>query len=108
MYIEVTLNHFREAFKTLNRDDFSSEGLEVLFNHLNKLEKAGFTIKFNMFEICHNWTEYSLDELIQEFWDNETEATDFEKVESILDYLRYDVETDVLEVPGKRYIVQKF
>ena len=57
---------FREAFRLAGRgDQFSYEGLEVLFNYLEELsEDTGETIELDVVALCCEYYESSIQELI--------------------------------------------
>ena len=60
---------FREAFRLAGRmDQFSYEGLEVLFDYLENLsEDIGETIELDPVAICCDYNEYSIEELIDNY-----------------------------------------
>ena len=57
---------FREAFRLAGRSDqFSYEGLEVLFDYLDELsEDTGEPIKLDVVALCCEYYESSIEELI--------------------------------------------
>ena len=62
-------HQFREAFRLAGRmDQFSYEGLEVLFNYLDNLsEDTGETIKLDPVALCCEYYEVSIQELIDSY-----------------------------------------
>ena len=60
---------FREAFRLAGRmDQFSYEGLEVLFDYLEELsEDTGETIELDVVALCCEYYESSIEELIANY-----------------------------------------
>ncbi len=60
---------FQEAFRLAGRgDQFSYEGLEVLFNYLEELSKdTGETIELDVVALCCEYYESSIQELIDNY-----------------------------------------
>jgi len=92
----VGVYEFRNAFKAHQRDNFSYEGLEALFNFLESMEDGCSTeIELDVVALCCDFTEYkSFDEL----------KGDYSSIES-LDELRDN--TMVIEFDGG-IIIQHF
>ena len=63
------VNQFREAFRLAGRmDQFSYEGLEVLFDYLDNLsEDTGETIELDPVALCCEYYESSIEELIDRY-----------------------------------------
>ena len=79
MYTQLTKNEFIDTFKKIRPDNFSYEGLEVLFEHLEMLEDSfEKQIEFDVIAICCDYSEYdnekelleSYNMTIQEIQDN--------------------------------------
>ena len=71
----VTLSTFRDAFRTMNRNDhFSYEGLAVLFDDLTQYEEdCGQEMELDVIAICCDFYEYTLEEANRDYsWDFET------------------------------------
>ena len=86
----VDLYEFREAFRRMNRQDqFSYEGLEVLFDYLDNLsEDTGEPIELDVVALCGEYYESSIDELIENYDIDVSDAADeFEKEDIVRDYL---------------------
>ena len=60
---------FREAFRLAGRmDQFSYEGLEVLFDYLEELsESTGEPIELDVIALCCEYYESSIEELIDDY-----------------------------------------
>ena len=61
-----SVHQFREAFRLAGRmDQFSYEGLEVLFDYLEELsESTGEPIELDVVALCCDYYESSIEELI--------------------------------------------
>ena len=61
------VHQFREAFRLAGRtDQFSYEGLDVLFDYLDELsEDTGETIELDVVALCCDYYESSIEELIE-------------------------------------------
>ena len=111
MKTTVNLYDFRDAFVRMGRkENFSYEGLEALFDHLEELEDStGQEMELDVIALCCDYTEYTASELLEEFGDridideleDETEAAD-----CLMEALRD--ETTILEVSNGNYILECF
>lgn len=88
MKITLSLNQFRDQFTKVRPDNFSYEGLEILFDWFDDLEKMQEQeIEFDPIAICCDYSEASVKEIINAF------AIDLDGVEPdqvdefVLDYL---------------------
>ena len=64
-----SVHQFREAFRLVGRmDQFSYEGLEVLFEYLDNLsEEIGEPIELDPIALCCDYYESSIEELIDNY-----------------------------------------
>lgn len=86
----VDKHDFIDAFRRYNRQDhFSYEGLEVLFDYLEQLsEDTGEPIELDVVALCGEYYESSIEELIENYDIDVSDAADeFEKVDIVRDYL---------------------
>ena len=69
-------HQFREAFRLAGRmDQFSYEGLEVLFDYLDNLsEDSGEPIELDVVALCCEYYESSIEELIEQYHIDVSEA----------------------------------
>lgn len=93
---------FREAFRLAGRmNNFSYEGLEVLFDYLENLsEDIGEPIKLDVIAFCCDYDENSIDDIIANYnievdLDSAIDAQDQDEVEEIKreavrEYLEYN------------------
>ncbi len=63
------VHQFREAFRLAGRmDQFSHEGLEVLFDYLDNLsEDIGEPVELDVIALCCDYYESSIEELIDNY-----------------------------------------
>lgn len=61
---------FCEAFKQVRPDNFSYEGLELLFEYLDDLsDDMGENIELDVIALCCDYAEYSLEDWFNEYGD---------------------------------------
>ena len=65
----VNLHDFRDAFYRMGRkENFSWEGLEILFNYLEEVERdMGEEIDLDVIALCCDYAESTIDELISDY-----------------------------------------
>lgn len=65
----VNLQDFRDAFYKMDRkDNFSYEGLEVLFTYIEEAERnIGEETELDVIALCCNYAESTIDELIHDY-----------------------------------------
>lgn len=106
MKINVTFSMFCDAFRDMRRkDQFTYAGLEALYDYLIEYEEdIGEEIELDVIALCCEYTEYSDEELIEEYEDridrdalNDPDDED-EMVSAIVESLQE--ETDVIEYDG--------
>ena len=109
----VNLHDFRQAFQNFNRaDNFSHEGLEVLFEYLENLsESVGEPIELDVIALCSEYCEGTPEQIAdwhgialpeREEWMDDDDYSD-EVKEAVLDYL--DDRTSVCGVTESGTIV---
>ena len=92
MAIVQSLNNvhqFREAFRIAGRmDQFSYEGLEVLFDYLDNLsEDTGEPIELDVIALCCEYYESSIEELIDNY-NIDLSEVDEDDPDSIIEVVR--------------------
>ena len=60
---DINLNEFIDEFKRMDRDYFSYEGYEMLFNYYDEIED----FELDVIAICSDITEYTAEELIKDY-----------------------------------------
>lgn len=84
---------FREAFRLAERmDQFSYEGLEVLFDYLDNLsEDIGEPIELDVIALCCDYYESSINEIIAQYNidTSRVEGDEDEIKEMVREYLEY-------------------
>lgn len=89
----INLSKFRDSFKTMNRDDYSYEGYEVLYNFLEEVSEGDYDL--DVVGVC---CEFSEDEANYFF-----EQYDVKSIEELSDH------TIVLSIPNSsRIIIQDY
>ena len=70
----VTYYTFRDAFRAIRPDNFTSDGLRVLFDHLEQYEEdCGQELELDVIAFCCEFTEYTLEEANRDYgWEFET------------------------------------
>ena len=91
----VDLYQFREAFRSMNRQDqFSYEGLGVLFDYLDNLSKdIGEPIELDVVALCCDYYESSIEELIDNYNIDAPDA-DEDAPDSIIEVVREYLENN--------------
>ena len=85
------VHQFREAFRLAGRmDQFSYEGLEVLFDYLDNLsEDIGESIELDVVALCCDYYESSIEELIDNYNIDLPEVDDSDSIiEIVREYLK--------------------
>ena len=99
MYRTINEYEFRQAFKDMDRDYYSYEGYEALYEHLDEMcssDDKGFEL--DVISICGEYTEYKNLEEFQKEYGNE----EYENIEDI------EENTMVLKLDNDRFIIQVF
>ena len=95
MKTTVSLYDFREAFRACGRaEQFSYEGLEVLFDYLEQYEEdTGEELELDVIALCCDFYEDTEEQIVRNYWDSEAEAEweaiedEDEKTEAVREYL---------------------
>ena len=105
----VTFNDFEQAFEVAGRGgQFSSAGLEALYNHLRDIERdTGEETVLDVVTLCCEWEELTPIEIVDEYGHLVERAEDEDPcVDDIIDALRGC--TTVIETLNGTYLVQKY
>ena len=83
---------FIDEFKAYNREDnFSAEGLCILFESLEQLAiDCGRNIEIDVIALCCEYNEDSIFNIINNYDIDVTDCDDDEKIEMVEDYLQYN------------------
>ena len=108
----VNIHVFRDAFYRMGRkDNFSYEGLEILFDYLEELEQdTGEEIEFDVIALCCDYAESTIDALICDY-SIDTSDCDPDDAEAIEDTVRdYLVQNTVVcgETAGGSIVYKQF
>ena len=87
----VDLHDFREGFRQVRPNNFSYEGLEVLFEYLEGVEDdIGEQLEFDVIALCCDFSEDDW-QTIAKYYDGvflEDGAEDEENMEHVIEFLR--------------------
>jgi predicted ArsR family transcriptional regulator len=85
----INLYDFRRAFESIRPDNFSYEGLEVLFDSFEQLEQdTGNDMELDVIGVCCEFQESTVDEVIDGYMDQMSDAvSDEDKTEIVTEYL---------------------
>lgn len=68
MKTTVSLHQFRNDFRAVRPDNFSYEGLEVLFDYLEEYEEStGSEIEFDVIALCCDYSEGTHEEIADDY-----------------------------------------
>lgn len=68
MYSTISKSEFRDAFKDYNRDNFSYEGLGVLYDYLEDLYvDGGEDYELDVVALCSEFTESTIVEALKAY-----------------------------------------
>ena len=88
----INFYDFRDAFKKIRPDNFSNDGLIVLFDYLEEYEEeCGIELELDVIGICCEWAESTVEEFIRDYClEEETEDMSEEaKREFVLGHIEY-------------------
>lgn len=95
----INLHQFREAFKEIRPDNFSSAGLKALFEYFKEYEEeTGEEVELDVIAICCEFSEYESLEDFQQDYDPE----EYETIDDVRD------RTLVIPVGYDGFIIQNF
>ena len=104
IYQSVNLAQFRDAFMVQRPDNFTYEGLEVLFDYLENLsQETGENIELDVIALCCDFSEMKLDEINQQYRRNDEKFGDLHEAS---DYL--ENETIVAGVTNNTIVFAQF
>jgi hypothetical protein len=86
----INLSQFRDAFKAIRPDNFSYEGLEILFNGLEEFEDdTGEEMELDVIAICCDFYEMKYKDIFNTYAisTESEEPTDEEIEKAVTDYL---------------------
>lgn len=66
----IGLSQFTDAFMSIRPNNFTYEGLEILFNGLEELEEdTNEELELDVIDICCDFSEMSMNEILQAYPD---------------------------------------
>lgn len=109
MKTTVSLYDFRGAFRAYDRDNFSYEGLEVLFDYLEGYEEdTGEELELDVVALCCDYAEDTFENIAREYSVDIEECEDPEDIKEVVLEFLYDNTSVVGEVGGDSVIYQGF
>tara|TARA_R100001463_G_scaffold9938_4_gene29560 strand:+ start:1948 stop:2325 length:378 start_codon:yes stop_codon:yes gene_type:complete len=63
----ITLQTFIRGFEELRPNNFSYQGLEILFNHLESMESDENEIEYDVIAFCCDYSEMSIAEIMDQY-----------------------------------------
>jgi len=88
MKTTVNFSDFVDGFQKMGRENqFSHDGLKLIFDYLESLEEEGEEIEFDPINICCTYTEYTLDEFNSDY------ETKFKTLQEVEDYVSFRSDT---------------
>ena len=101
--MSLSLYDFERAFRDMNRDYYSHEAYEYLYDMLDELDCV-----LDVIAICCDFTEYEGCEVLSEYGNlvDGDLADDDERLEVVLD--KIDSETFVVRLENGNYLIQAF
>lgn len=113
MKMKVNFEDFKNKFTSRDRIiNFSNNGLVLLYDFLKDYEEeTGEELELDVVGLCCEFTEYTVNELIDEYYeyvgDDEEETEEFEKLNQVLKYLSQNTHV-IYNMSKDCYIVQEF
>lgn len=100
MKTTVDLYEFREAFRRADRDNYTREGLEMLFDYLEEYEEqTGTELEFDVIAICCDFDENHWEDVAANYSIDLTDCED-DKIEAVRDYLNDNTSLVGEPLPG--------
>jgi N12 class adenine-specific DNA methylase len=93
----INFYQFYDAFKEIRPDNFSYEGLQLLFEHLESVEEeTGQEIELYVIAICCDYSENTIDDIVEQY---DIDVPDYlEEKEEITEYVSEQLEKETLVV----------
>lgn len=84
----VYFSNFRDAFQSIRPSNFTYEGLEVLFQHLEELERdTGEDYELDVIALCCDFSENTFEVISEEYSIELTGSNDEENKAIVEEYL---------------------
>ena len=65
----ITLNDFKQEFNSIRPNNFTEEGLEILFDHLEQYESGcGEQIELDVIALCCDYEESDVNDIIASYF----------------------------------------
>jgi len=102
---EINVYDFERAFKEMDRDYFSYEGYQALYDYYDEFPD----FELDVIAICCDVTEYNEDDLLNDYsylLDREKDLEDDEYLEELVKELRQH--TNIIELDNGSFLVWEF
>ena len=84
----INLHDFRNAFRSCRPENFSYDGLEILFDYLEQYEEdTGEQVELDVIALCCDFAEDSPESIAEYYSIDIAGLTDEETAEKVRDYL---------------------
>ena len=94
----VNIYDFERAFKNFERDNFSYDGLKVLFEYLEEYEDStGEEVELDVIALCCDYMEY---DSLKEY--NDDYGTKYSEIDAIQD------DTTLIKIDDNSFIIQQY
>lgn len=93
MHAKINFHQFHEAFRSMGRrDNFSHEGLTILFNYLEQYEEdTGQSVELDVIAFCCDYNEDSFLDVAKNYDIDISECEDDDEIrETVLAYLEHE------------------
>ncbi len=86
----ISIYQFRDAFQSVRPDNFSYEGLGVLFESLEQLgEDTGTEVELDVIALCCEFSESTVSEIAANYGIDLTDSEDDDEIkDKVIDYLQ--------------------
>jgi hypothetical protein len=103
----IGLSQFTDAFMSIRPNNFTYEGLQVLFDWIEQQEtETGIEQELDVIALCCDFTESSIEQIIRDYSIDCDEIEDDEIEKHVLDYL--NDETVVLGITDDSIVYLNF
>ena len=107
MFKTINVYDFRDEFKAMGRgDQFTYDGLQVLFDHLTDYEFCGEPYELDVIALCCDFAEGTPRDIAEYYDINVAELSDTEAMQAVTDYL--SDESVLAGVTGTTIVYQQF
>lgn len=106
----IDFYEFRKGFEDMDRDYYSNDAYEAMFDFYESIgEDTGKEIEYDVIAICGEWSEYTLEEIAENFG-YECEREEDEDDDEYIQRLIREIEdnTAMIELDNGSWLVMNF